>query len=263
MKSQISNFFNKLGSPADQVIPVALGSLDTKEKILKRDLLLGIIPGVFWAIATSARSSVIHPSCPSDLAHCQKSFVFFLDQLSIAFQIEGADDFSLFAQNFSIGWVILVPMTWSLIRSLRAKRFILPWPEMASDFLIALQVIFWNGFLTEMSHWMSARPRPFVYENPQVLGTEPSHYTSFYSGHTSFVAASQIITLLILISRRAPLALVLIDLAAAEVLIFSTGYFRILAGRHFLTDVLAGAVAGTFCALILFGCHSKKSFSRT
>jgi undecaprenyl-diphosphatase len=105
--------------------------------------------------------------------------------------------------------------------------------------------------LTELSHLVTHRPRPFVYQNPAVRGTEAAHYTSFYSGHTSFVAAMSMGLLLCLFRRMAPTAALPFWAAAGQALMLATAINRIFAGRHFASDVIAGAVAGALVAVFV------------
>ena len=63
---------------------------------------------------------------------------------------------------------------------------------------------------------------------------------------------------LILWMRGAPLLLLLLSALAAETLIITTAYFRILAGRHFLTDVIMGALAGTTVAWVVVSRHRSR-----
>jgi membrane-associated phospholipid phosphatase len=63
---------------------------------------------------------------------------------------------------------------------------------------------------------------------------------------------------LILLFRGAPTLILLLAGALGQGLIFSTAYFRILAGRHFLTDVICGAIAGTSVALVVTWLHRSR-----
>ena len=96
------------------------------------------------------------------------------------------------------------------------------------------------------------RPRPFVY-NPDVplhLKMEKDARLSFFSGHTSTVAAMSFSTAAVWQSyhkgsRFAPLVW-----TAAALLPAATGYYRVQAGKHFPSDVIAGYAVG---ALIGWG----------
>ncbi len=256
MKRQILNFFHSLGKPAQVLAPQVFRPV----RLVKKDFWLTLIPGLLWLASVRSRSLLITPSCIDPNHPCQKESVFFVDQISMGLNIDPADAYSFFTQNLSVILAIALPLLWNLNRArvrrgltLRIVR------ESGADFFIALQAILWNGLFTETSHWISQRARPFVYSDPLVLGLDPAHYTSFYSGHTSVSAVSNTMVLLLLITRRAPTWLLLIDLAVAETLIFSTAYFRMMSARHFLTDVLCGAVAGILTAFFVFALHPKET----
>src|SRR6185437_1761966 len=91
------------------------------------------------------------------------------------------------------------------------------------------------------------------------LGQNVSHYTSFYSGHTSFASAMLALGLLILMVRAASRNAVAVFACLSSGLVFSTALLRILAGRHFITDVLAGLIFGVLTALAVFALHLRKS----
>lgn len=222
---------------------------------LLKHLAFAFVPAVLWVGAISLRPLVLDPFCVKAGGICTKESVFFIDQLSIGMEDWKADAYSYWTQNLSGIIALIVPFLWNFSGFLRsqAKRPIhssLATTSLISglDFLLVLQVMSWNGLFTEISHLLSHRPRPFVYLDPFTRGTDPAHYTSFYSGHTSFSAASTFILLLILIRRKAPFPILLASAASYQILVFSTGYFRVLAGRHFLTDVIVGAIAGSLTA---------------
>jgi membrane-associated phospholipid phosphatase len=230
-----------------------------QNRFTKTDLLLTLLPALFWLGATHARPWVIRPSCSQAVQTCSKESVISVDRLSLGMEDSQADEFSYFTQNFSGFLALAVPAAWNLsLLTLGQVNAPAALTALGTDLVVVLQTTFWNGFLTETSHLISQRPRPFVYSNPAVRGTDPAHYTSFYSGHTSFTAAANTVLLILLFLRRAPLPILLIYGAVTQMLIFSTAYFRILAGRHFLTDVIFGAIAGSLIALIISYYHRSK-----
>lgn len=88
----------------------------------------------------------------------------------------------------------------------------------------------------------TARERPsFHYQSPANLDETKDRYTSFISGHSAQAFAAVASTARATAARHRPtkwLWLSGVPLAAA------TGYFRIAADRHYLTDTLAGAGVG-------------------
>jgi membrane-associated phospholipid phosphatase len=98
--------------------------------------------------------------------------------------------------------------------------------------------------------------------NPAHEGMNQAHYISFYSGHTSFSSAMNTAIFLILLAHRVPLWAMLLSFISMESLVFSTAYFRILAGRHFLTDVICGACAGALVAWTVVWYHRREGRAR-
>lgn len=100
--------------------------------------------------------------------------------------------------------------------------------------------------ITSLTKELTRRKRPFVYspQAPIQKKLEPDATSSFFSGHTSFSAASSFF-----------LAKIYADLypaskwkpymwAGAAVLPLATGALRVVAGKHYLTDVLIGYLTG-------------------
>lgn len=115
------------------------------------------------------------------------------------------------------------------------------------DTLILWETVELAGLVNQPVRFAVGRERPFVHALPLSLkradGNPWENNTSFYSGHTSFVfsIATAAGTLAELRGYRlAPLVWAVgMPLAAA------TGYLRIAADKHYLTDVLTAAVMGS------------------
>jgi len=212
-------------------------------------LLFVTVPALLWLVANLARPYVIDPKCSHSPNTCTSESVIPIDQLSLGMEDWKADLYSYRAQNFSGILAFAAPTLWNgfsyALGYLNAPAALV---SLGADLLVIAQTIAWNGFFTEASHLVSQRPRPFVYSDPEVRGIDPAHYTSFYSGHTSFTAATLFAVFLILRRKKAPKWTLLLSAATFEGFVIATAYFRILAGRHFLTDVLCGALAGTLIA---------------
>jgi membrane-associated phospholipid phosphatase len=100
--------------------------------------------------------------------------------------------------------------------------------------------------LTQLTKMLVARERPFVHAlspDRKPLTAQPSdNNLSFFSGHTSvaFALATAAGTVTTMHGYRWAPAVWSVGLVAAS----TTGYLRIAADRHWLTDVLVGAVVG-------------------
>lgn len=219
---------------------------------LKKKIIWTILPAVLWYGSTELRPQVIQPWCLKTPSSCTAEAVPAVDRISLGMENSDADGYSYITQNLSGLVAGTAPFLWATGQA--ALLRVTPTAAVVtalSDLLTLVQIALWNGTATEISHLISQRPRPFVFSDPQGRGHIPHHYTSFYSGHTSFAAASTLGASLLLLYRGASTPLLVIYFLLSEVLILSTAYFRIMAGRHFLTDVLAGAIAGSLFAFLI------------
>ncbi len=123
----------------------------------------------------------------------------------------------------------------------------------ARDLVIVLEAVGVQGFLGQAIKFGVARKRPFVRYGHGTNGAtadegstydvnDPDSHFSTFSGHTSETAAFTIAAAMCATlqdSRAAPWLW-----AGAGVLIASTGTLRMVAEKHYFTDVLGGAVLG-------------------
>ncbi|MFO0738629.1 MAG: phosphatase PAP2 family protein [Labilithrix sp.] len=117
------------------------------------------------------------------------------------------------------------------------------------DTLLIAEATILAADLNQLVKFIFVRERPYVHYLPhlpqgiQGLGDSPSDANlSFYSGHTNlaFAMAAASGTVAFLRSYRLAPMVLGTQLAAA----FSVGYLRIAADRHYLSDVMVGAVLG-------------------
>ncbi len=223
------------------------------------DVWLTLIPALLWIGATHSRSVLIQPYCSENPASCSSKSLLPVDQLGFVNEVDGADLFSYYTQNTAGILAFTVPVAWSgYLWAVGAVSPAVALAAMGTDLVLVAQTSFWNGLLNETTRLITQRPRPFVIQDPKGMGSDPAHYTSFYSGHTSFTATSMVALFLILLSRKAPLLLLMAFASLAPLLTFSTGALRVLAARHFITDVLVAGLAGTFVALLIALLHKQK-----
>lgn len=130
------------------------------------------------------------------------------------------------------------------------------------DSLLIAEATILAADLNQLVKFIFVRERPFVHALPHLedgikgLGDSPSDANlSFYSGHTNLafaLAASSGTVAFMRGYRLAPLVLG-VQLASA----FTVGYLRIAADKHYLSDVMVGAVIGgligTFVPLLFHG----------
>lgn len=119
---------------------------------------------------------------------------------------------------------------------------------------------FFTGGIKNLLKFAVMRPRPYAYHpgtNDSLL-SEKETLQSFPSGHTAYAfQAAGFITAVSFIEDFTPalkwsLSIVSVSLATAA------GVSRILAGEHFLTDVLAGGILGAGIGVLVPFLHVKK-----
>ncbi|MCA9718251.1 MAG: phosphatase PAP2 family protein [Myxococcales bacterium] len=133
-----------------------------------------------------------------------------------------------------------------------------------TDVMIYAETLALNLLITEILKNAIGRPRPLVYVDPDAVDADvreklleeqasADSLKSFPSGHasTSFAAAvggSMLLTLKL--ARRRPGALAaawVLSLGAAS----TAGALRVVAGKHFTSDVIAGAILGSAIGVVV------------
>lgn len=234
----------------------------TSPVLEKRAILLLALPALGWAWVFRSRKAWMSLECGKIPENCPASELWAVDRFTIELGSRTADVLSDWGQNFSGILAAGVPLLltgWIITRS-RSLRLALPQLRLYGvEFLLLLEATLWNGFINEAVRSWVQRPRPFVYLNPVKHGFSAAHYTSFYSGHTSFAALAGVSLVLALYSRRAPGWAVKLGAITALLLTIMTGTGRVLSARHFPTDVIAGALIGALIALVIGYLHRVNS----
>ena len=123
--------------------------------------------------------------------------------------------------------------------------------------LANVEIMAINGLVTDIVKLTVNRKRPSSYYQTRNEGNDT--YKSFFSGHTS-QAFSIGTSTAIMLSRSHPDKKFLIW-GSAITLAATTGYFRIAADKHYMTDVLSGALAGSIIGFWVQKKHAKTYFS--
>jgi membrane-associated phospholipid phosphatase len=126
------------------------------------------------------------------------------------------------------------------------------------DLLIITEAVALSGLLAQATKLVAARQRPYAF-----YGTSPSEGVddrlSFYSGHTTIAFAAVAAGGMLAQLRNDPAWpwVYGVGFTAAA----ATGYFRMAADKHWLTDVLVGAGTGTAVGLAVPWLHRKPEAS--
>lgn len=199
-------------------------------------LILGLM---IWSFLFFTRIYWYKPWCAVDPSPCQIDTVNSLDRIVFQFSNVQADFWSNVSQNFIGIFVFAAP--WFLFSRRSA---------LAENLYIAC-ISFWNLAWLEIVRAAVQRPRPLVFNGVMSEGANIHQYTSFYSGHTSFVTLASL-SFFFMMKRRYPglgrttLGLLLMISLSISVL---TGTLRVLGGRHYPTDVIFALIMGIILTL--------------
>jgi len=211
------------------------------------EALLTFCAAAGWYAAYLSRTSVIQTVCQQSPASCSPDTLNRVDRLWLVNYHAGADTWS-FATEYLSGFMVLIL---ALTLSIRTRKVRI----LTVELWLLLQATLLNGVINECLRLWIQRPRPFVYLDPVGQGGAAAHYTSFYSGHTSFSALAS--TCAVLAAHRWPTPgwAKKATLVLGVLLIILTGGLRVMAGRHFITDTLAGALFGILIAWSIHRAH--------
>ena len=125
--------------------------------------------------------------------------------------------------------------------------------------LLNLQVTAATGLLTNCIKYIAGRQRPYSY-----FGTLDSNglddYLSFFSGHSSFSFA--LATSASMIFEKSNPHISGLIWSSSILLACITGYFRLAADRHYITDVLTEGLTGSFTGYLVTKSQSKRFFRK-
>ncbi len=236
---------------------IGAGLVRPPQLLGRPDLFLTVTPLLGWLGLILVRDRWMGLHCSKAPTTCTPDSVFAWDRWIIPLVNPTADRWSFFTQDFSAYFALSVAayFCWREARKPLAAAALAT--RVGLDWLLIIQAVLWNGFINEIVRLTVQRPRPFVYLDPVGYGTSPAHYTSFYSGHTSFSAACGAALFCLLLGHQASRRTLQWTAFVSASLVFATGAGRVLSARHFLTDVVFAAVAASLIALAVNLLHRR------
>ncbi len=117
------------------------------------------------------------------------------------------------------------------------------------DFVPVLEAATYSALTTQLIKMTFGRSRPFVLFRDPEVPADVDDNTSFPSGHTT-LAASIAVSAGVVAHRRG-YALEPVIWAAGITLTAATGYLRMAADRHYLSDVFTGAAIGALAGIFI------------
>ncbi|MEM9822571.1 MAG: phosphatase PAP2 family protein [Bacteroidota bacterium] len=127
-------------------------------------------------------------------------------------------------------------------------------------FILWGETVLLNSGVTTLSKYAFRRPRPYVY-NPNVSTETKMTVTakaSFFSGHTSMTAANTFFAAKVFSDYYPNSKWKPVVWTVAATIPALTGYFRVSAGRHYPTDVIAGYAVGAAIGYLIPHLHQRQ-----
>ena len=117
--------------------------------------------------------------------------------------------------------------------------------------------------LTNLTKVLVRRPRPFVYnpDSPMQHKLETDARKSFFSGHTSLAFAAATCTAAVTSEYLANKNHKTLIWGGCMTLASSVAVCRVLAGKHFPTDVITGALAGGLIGYAVPALHRQDAMN--
>ncbi len=123
--------------------------------------------------------------------------------------------------------------------------------------VISIETFLTNTALTYLVKETVKRKRPFVFnpEAPMSKKLAKDATSSFYSGHTSTVAAMSFMTAKMYVDHHPDSNAKPIIWGTAALLPAATAFLRVRGGKHYLTDVLIGLGSGALVGILIPTLH--------
>jgi membrane-associated phospholipid phosphatase len=126
---------------------------------------------------------------------------------------------------------------------------------LAEDLTVYVETLTVSGAFTTLAKYTVQRPLPRVYAGQDpTLASEPGGYRSFYSGHAS-TTFSALTAASLTYNLRHPSSVW--PWVITGVYGTSVAAERVAAGRHFYTDVIVGALAGSAVGFVIPWLHER------
>jgi membrane-associated phospholipid phosphatase len=220
---------------------------------LTLDLPLNVGSAVASLVPEMFKNELPGPSCnPS----CNPASINALDRTVVGNNLAGA----AVASDALLGTTVALPVALDLIDTLtsagsgreRMRGF-------GGDILVLAETLSLNFLANQIVKYAVRRPRPLTYDPTMSASVRDSADAglSFYSEHasTAFAMATSYSYLFTLRHRHS--RLVLPVWLGTHLLAAATAVLRVEAGKHFWTDVIAGALAGSSVGILCTTLHRR------
>ncbi len=210
------------------------------------DLSWGDAPAIGLGVAGTL-AAFVQVAPPSCLPDCDRDDINALDRLVAG----NFDDTAHTIADFTVLSLLAAPII--------VDAFSSELDGFAEDMLVYAETILAAQAIVQLTKFAVDRPAPFVYgsDAPASELDSPDASRSFVSGHTtmSFAAMTAMTVTFWLRHPRSPMRFVLLALGAT--LATTVGALKIIAGYHYPTDILAGALVGISTGLLVPLLHTS------
>lgn len=202
-----------------------------------------------WAVPQPFSDELVTRRC----SPCDRLDVPAIDR----FALDRRSSLAKTSSDVSIGVVLTLPL---LLDALDVHDSGSGWIGFGEDAVVMAQAVVLSGALNQVVKLAVQRPRPLLYGTTSAADrADPDNYLSFYSSHTStaFSAGLSYASTFALRHPGSPYRYVVYGGAIAAG--SGVGLLRMLAGKHFPSDVIVGAVAGSAIGLGVPWLHRRES----
>jgi membrane-associated phospholipid phosphatase len=222
--------------PAGASSPYALG--------LGVDIALGVTGASALGAGLLLRGVAMPPAVPLDSAR-----VFALDRPFLAPYSHAPD----LVSDLTMAAAIAAPAVALLSRNLG---------DILTIVVMYAETIALAQGLKETMKGTFPRYRPYMYDNPPAaLAVDPDRYASFPSGHAALAFASAAFLASVFAAYNPGSPWTIPVAAGGFALAGATAVLRMVAGQHFLSDVLVGAALGSVCGIVVPVLHRVRAKS--
>lgn len=133
------------------------------------------------------------------------------------------------------------------------------WNGMVVDAVVLQEALVLSGALSSYAKSARVHSTPIAYDEsvPESEKRAPQNASSFFSNHTASAFTTAVYSAYTYQLRHPDSPLVPWAWGGSLAMASGVGAMRIMAGKHFLSDVVAGAVAGAMCGYLLPRLHMR------
>jgi undecaprenyl-diphosphatase len=132
------------------------------------------------------------------------------------------------------------------------------WRTGLMDFVLYAEALSTTAFITDVTKIAVRRPRPLDYKRSPTDPDNTDSVLSYFSGHVSMTSAAVSTATYLAFVRSPHTARPWITLGVGTALTGFVAYGRVRAGKHFPTDVAAGAMAGATIGVLVAHLHRNR-----